>query len=631
MISVEFYSKDRPLVIVERSENANLGAWARLQEVLARGVVGGSSFRMDVRVDVFLSELPVLREVRSIYQEQISFGPGMEAQLSRLAQDRLAREKAFVETGDQIDVSGLNGYLESAGFIRKLKPFQLENLAVINKLPHAADFSVPGAGKTTVALANFAISRLSGRINRLLVVAPLAAFASWKEESQECIEPGLSVVVHTGPESLIPDNTDILLTNYNRLASDYDRIREFVSQSPTQVILDEAHRIKRGALGVWGRTVLDLAFAAARRDVLTGTPAPQGAYDLIAPIRFLYPGQDRQILPSGAYIEGNGRDQQVLQATSLAIRNYFVRTPKSRLDLPPTKFDVIRRPMRPIQRAIYDALLGRFRSSFAHSKANRREFARLGRIVMYLLEAATNPMLLAAGSDQFDEVGFAHPPLEIGGSEPLMDLLSDYRRYEIPWKYAEIESKIEEAARNREKVLIWSTFVRNLRVLSKHLERFEPAMVHGGVPSEETAQANQISREAELKRFRESSGCSVLLANPAAMGEGVSLHHWCHHAIYLDRTFNAGQFLQSQDRIHRLGLDENTLTQFTVLVSEDTIDESVDGRLREKVTALGHLMDDPGLVQVALPEPDEGVEEPPVYAEDVDAILSHLGNTTHVA
>jgi SNF2 family DNA or RNA helicase len=168
-------------------------------------------------------------------------------------------------------------------------------------------------------------------------------------------------------------------------------------------------------------------------------------------------------------------------------------------------------------------------------------------------------------------------------------------------------------------------------VLAKYLEKYEPAIVHGGVPPEDAAPPNTVTREAELKRFREDDNCRVLLANPAAMGEGVSLHHWCHHAIYLDRTFNAGQFLQSQDRIHRLGLSDSTITRFTILVSENTIDDSVDGRLREKVTALGHLMDDPGLVQVALPEPDEGSFGPPAYADDMEAVLAHLGSSSHVA
>jgi hypothetical protein len=92
----------------------------------------------------------------------------------------------------------------------------------------------------------------------------------------------------------------------------------------------------------------------------------------------------------------------------------------------------------------------------------------------------------------------------------------------------------------------------------------------------------------------------------------------------LDRTFNAGQFLQSQDRIHRLGLDRNTLTTFTVLTSIGTIDDSVDWRLRDKVKALSKLMNDPGLVQVALPESDEGDIGPPVHKDDLAAVVAHL-------
>ena len=44
----------------------------------------------------------------------------------------------------------------------------------------------------------------------------------------------------------------------------------------------------------------------------------------------------------------------------------------------------------------------------------------------------------------------------------------------------------------------------------------------------------------------------VFVANPAAAAESISLHEVCDHAIYIDRTYNAGQFMQSRDRIHRL-------------------------------------------------------------------------------
>lgn len=624
MISAELYSSGRrPIVVLQRDDKANPGAWARLQETYARGVVGGSGNRTEVRADVFLAELETLRAVRGMFSESIDLGPTLQAQLRALATDRRHREQALANRSP-VDLAALEAELRASGFVRRLKPFQLKNLAAILRLPHGADFSVPGAGKTSVALANFAIGRARGVFTRSLVLAPIAAFSAWKDDAIECFIVPLNVAVHTGPDSLIPQTADILLTNYNRVAADYDRLRAFVAEQPTQVVLDEAHRVKRGALGVHGRAVLDLAYAARRRDILTGTPAPQGAYDLIALVRFLYPGQDNQILPRSAYIERDGRDEQVLRDTSAAIERYFVRTPKLELALPPTKFDVIRRQMGPIQRAIYDALVGRYRSSFQLEKTGRREFDRLGRVVMYLLEAATNPILLVAGSDEADELGFRHPPIELAGDEPLTDLLSSYNLYETPWKYAEVAQIVANAKARGEKVLIWSNFVRNLKALGRHLGEFKPAIIHGGIPPEDGAPPNVTTREQELRRFRQDSNCSVLLANPAACGEGVSLHHWCHHAVYLDRSFNAGHFLQSQDRIHRLGLMDGMLTRFTILASADSIDDAVDGRLRHKVTALSQLMNDPGLVQVALPEPDEGQTSPPVQLDDIQAVLTYL-------
>jgi hypothetical protein len=623
LIHAESYLSGRPIVVIEQRAGVNPGAWARLESSLARGVVGGSKTRMDVRVDVFLDELASIREVRFLFGEEFDWGPTLKAQLQSVAADRRARE-AVASTSDVYDLSALKAELLASGFKRELRGFQLDNLARIVHLPHGADFSVPGAGKTSVALAGFALARARKQVKRLVVVGPLAAFQAWKDEVAECLVAPPPLFVHGGPGTYLPDSAEILLTNYNRVSSDYDRIRAFVAAQPAHVILDEAHRIKRGADGAHGRAVLDLAYAARRRDVLTGTPAPQGAFDLIALMRFLYPGQDRQILPASAYLERDGREEGVVREVGSAISRYFVRTPKSKLGLPHPIFQVVKEPMAPIQAALYEALLGRYRGSLALETASRREFDRLGRIVMYLLEAATNPMLLVAGSDVGDEVGFEHPPLDPADGAALADLLGNYRSYETPWKYKRIVAIVTDAASRGEKVLVWSSFVRNIRLLAHELSHFQPATVHGGIPPVDSAPPGAVTREAELERFRNDPSCVVLLANPAACGEGVSLHHWCHHAVYLDRTFNAGHFLQSQDRIHRLGLDTNAVTKFTLLLSEGSIDETVDARLRDKVVALSRLMDDTGLVRAALPEADEGMPEAPAFADDTEAILSHL-------
>ena len=472
MIEVELYEAGRPTAVIQRHGVGDLGAWARLQERLSRGSVGGGPNRMDVRGDVLLSELEVLREIRRLYRVDLRLGENLKTRLHAMAADRQKREA--IASAPPPDLEVIQDELSGAGFKRKLKSFQLENLSRIVTIPHGADFSVPGAGKTTVALANYAIQRARGRVRRMLVVAPLAAFASWKEDAEACFRSMPSISVHFGPGQPLPSTSEILLTNYHRLASDYDRVRQWVAHVPTHVVLDEAHHVKKGRAGVHGRAALDLAFAATRRDVLTGTPAPQGAHDLVALMDYVFPGQARLILPKEAFLERLGRTPEVLRLTHNAVSRYFVRTRKSDLRLPPTSMNVVTRPMGSIQRAIYEALLGQYRGSLLLGDASRRRLRKLGRVVMYLLEAATNPLLLTAGSDEHDFSAFHHEPLPLLGGERVADLLLQYSEYETPWKYTKVREIISEAADQREKVLVWTSFVRNIRYLQRLLAQWNP-------------------------------------------------------------------------------------------------------------------------------------------------------------
>ena len=73
-----------------------------------------------------------------------------------------------------------------------------------------------------------------------------------------------------------------------------------------------------------------------------------------------------------------------------------------------------------------------------------------------------------------------------------------------------------------------------------------------------------------------------MIANPFAVSESISLHKACHNAIYLERSFNAAHFMQSKDRIHRYGLPVGTETNYYYLVSNDSIDETINERLSIK-------------------------------------------------
>ena len=62
------------------------------------------------------------------------------------------------------------------------------------------------------------------------------------------------------------------------------------------------------------------------------------------------------------------------------------------------------------------------------------------------------------------------------------------------------------------------------------------------------------NREIRIENFKTESDCNLLIANPASLAESVSLHKSCHNAIYLDRTYNGGHYMQSLERIHRIGI-----------------------------------------------------------------------------
>jgi len=339
-------------------------------------------------------------------------------------------------------------------------------------------------------------------------------------------------------------------------------------------------------------------------------------------IDFLWQGQARVILPARALV--NQPSPEAVAEVTPAIAPLFVRTTKRELGLKEPAKQVIAVPLEGLHAQIYEGLRARF-SSLARTQRERIELNAWSDVIMYLLEAATNPALLPAGSSSNDPISFRHPPLSIPEEASLRDLISDYASYETPAKLVQLAALVERLQGEQRKVLIWSNFVRSLESLERMLARYEPAIVHGGIPSEVSQPNAARTREREIARFRGDPQCRVLLANPAAMGEGVGLHDICNDAIYLERTFNAGQYLQSVDRIHRLGMRADVETTVYFLVSENTIDEVVAARIAQKAVNLGTMLDDPSLATMALPD-DEDVGLPIDVGDEADltALFAHL-------
>ena len=114
------------------------------------------------------------------------------------------------------------------------------------------------------------------------------------------------------------------------------------------------------------------------------------------------------------------------------------------------------------------------------------------------------------------------------------------------------------------------------------------------------------TRKYKIKKFKDKdSDCMVLVANYASCAEGISLHHVCHNAIYIDRSFQADQYLQSVDRICRLGNNDEKniiILQNKIPQTLKNIDLAVNHALQTKIDNMGRFLNDPDLIQMSLKE-----------------------------
>ena len=240
---------------------------------------------------------------------------------------------------------------------------------------------------------------------------------------------------------------------------------------------------------------------------------------------------------------------------------------------------------------------------------------------MRLLQLSSNPVLAATAmlnDARGVESGIVQQVLDDGPS-PKMIAVRDLAR--------------KLAAEGR-KTVIWSIFVGTIEQMSYLLADLNPAIVYGAIPTGDPKDPE--TREGQIARFHDDPTCMTFIANPAAVAEGINLHRICHDAIYLDRSYNTTHYVQSIDRIHRLGLPPDTKTNVFIIQTTapkglGCVDHSVSRRLASKVRAMQQLLDDEDLHEIAFDE--EESDEPIDYRTDpadlADLIEELEGGTTY--
>ena len=514
-----------------------------------------------------------IKEEKREYQERLS--RGLEAKHKIKDNERTDIKRSLLDV-----------------FTRELTDFQIHAVNHLLTVENGANFSVPGSGKTTVALAYSQILKQQGQIDSLLVIGPTSSFQPWEDEFEACFGRRAKRIRLAGKPLaerleyyLTAYHYELILLTYHTAANDVDAIIQMLKGRKYLTILDESHYIKRPKGGKLASAALQLAPYSARRVILTGTPMPNNPADLWSQFQFLW--YDQQPLGSSDRYLYEIRDigtNDILDILQKRIGPLFFRTTKSQLGLPPQTIKIHKCHLSKLQRRIYRGVAARFLTQLSEAPQDRnalREWRRAR--VIRLLQIASNPTLLRRRCDEF-----GLPPMGLR-NVPLSTAIEHYADFEVPEKIALVSELANEICSNGEKVVIWSTFVHNLKMLANLLEAFAPVIIHGGIAL--NSDKDEITRESLIKKFKEDPNCKILIANPAACAESISLHSVCHQAIYLDRSFNCTHYLQSMDRIHRLGLSQKQTTLYHLIIAEESIDEVVHDRLKQKMQSMYQVLE----------------------------------------
>jgi SNF2 family DNA or RNA helicase len=464
-------------------------------------------------------------------------------------------------------------------------PHQIEATKFLIDRDWAALFDEQGLGKTKIVIDALARLFAEHKIEGAIVICKKSLLKNWEQEIQK----------HSSLRSITLRGTPhqkgirfmwfahFYLINYDLVASEVERLKKFLQTRPMAMVLDESQRIKNPNSKAT-KAIHDLGPLARRRFIITGTPVANVPEDIWAQVFFLDTGstlgptleefREKFHLQSKPHKESN-IDRGSLAQLRGAISSFSMRRTKAAvLELPEKIYRTYEVGLEPLQRRMYDTLREQLWIEITSLEGNEviDNAENLLKRMLRLVEIASNPKLL------------------------------DASYVATPGKFSVADSIVAEIVRQNEKVIIWTNFVGNIRSLRRRYDAHGAAVVFGGIPIDDRADI--------VSRFQSSQDLRVLIANPAAAREGLTLTA-ANHAIYIDRNFNLVDYLQSQDRIHRISQERPAYIHN--LVGKDTIDVYIDDVIYRKQAVAGFLYGDSQNLELP----------PPTFARE--DLLSLLG------
>lgn len=435
--------------------------------------------------------------------------------------------------------------------------YQLDAVEAVRHLEYAALFHEQGLGKTKIGI-DLALEWLRDDIvDCALFVTKRSLVQNWIDElgSHARIAPAVLDQHHSSNFFVLNGASRLLLTHYEVLKSEERRIAMFLRTRRVGVILDESHKIKNPDAEL-SASFHRLSTGFIRRVIMSGTPVANRPYDLWSQIRFLDGGKalgdDFEAFKADLEL-GNDlwRDERKraafedrLSGVFDMIREFTVRETKSSagLSLPDKLIENVPVKLEARQAELYRSYRDQARAEvLTGDRLVEDDAEAVLKRLLRLVQVASNPRLVDEGYDG------------------------------VPAKVAALDGLVDNAVGEGSKIIVWTSFVKNAEALARHLSRHGSVMVHGGLGID--------VRNDAVMRFKQDDRVRILVATPGAAKEGLTLTV-ANHAVFYDRSFSLDDYLQAQDRIHRIS--QTQTCHVWNLIAAGTVDEWVDRLLSAK-------------------------------------------------
>ena len=427
----------------------------------------------------------------------------------------------------------------------ELRPYQSDGFRWLSRLSRwgagACLADDMGLGKTVQALAILVERAPDGPA---LVVAPTSVVANWADEARR-FAPTLRVKRLVGSASSrarlleAPAPFDLYLTTYGLLQNDADALADVPWHS---AVLDEAQAIKNPTAK---RARAARRLGADFRLVTTGTPIQNNLMDLHSLFAFVNPGllgsTERFRRHFGLPIERDG-DEDARGRLRRVIAPFVLRRLKSEVieDLPERTEIALHVEMSVEEAALYETIRERAVAELEETHAGTGDAQQRIRILAHLTRlrlACCNPRLV----------------LDAGASAPPSS------------KLATFAATLDELLANRHKVLVFSQFVKHLKLVEEHLRE-------AGIPYQYLDGATPAKTRAErIAAFQAGVGDAFLISLKAG-GVGLNLTA-ADYVIHMDPWWNPAVEDQASDRAHRIG-QTRPVTIYR-LIAKGTIEEQI--------------------------------------------------------